>query len=59
MQDKIGFLTARKGEEGSDGSIVRKYFEENKYLASDTAGFGFWDKFYNTLPLFIRKVHRP
>jgi len=41
---KIGFLTARKGEGGEDGTIIRKYFEENKYLASDMVEFGFdWE----------------
>jgi hypothetical protein len=39
---KINFLTARKDEE--DGSIVRKYFEENRYLASNLVDFGFnWE----------------
>lgn len=38
---KINFLTARK--ETSDG-IVRKYFEENRYLSSQFADFGFdWE----------------
>ena len=38
---KINFLTARKERE--DG-IVRKYFEENRYLSSDFADFGFdWE----------------
>ena len=39
---KINFLTARKAR--GDGEIVRKYFEENKYLSSDFADFGFdWE----------------
>jgi hypothetical protein len=39
---KINFLTARKDAES--GQIVRKYFEENKYLASEFAEFGFhWE----------------
>lgn len=39
---KINFLTARK--EMPDGSIVRKYFEENRYLSNDFADFGFaWE----------------
>lgn len=38
---KINFLTARK--ETSEG-IVRKYFEENRYLSNDFADFGFaWE----------------
>ncbi|MCB9857576.1 MAG: hypothetical protein H6818_17985 [Phycisphaerales bacterium] len=38
---KINFLTARK--ETSDG-IVRSYFEENRYLSSEFADFGFaWE----------------
>ncbi len=38
---KINFLTARK--ETSQG-IVRKYFEENRYLSSDFSDFGFdWE----------------
>ena len=39
---KINFLTARKRVE--DGEIDRKYFEENKYLASSVADFGYdWE----------------
>jgi hypothetical protein len=39
---KINFLTARK--EVSTGTIIRKYFEENRYLASELADFGFdWE----------------
>ncbi|MHC5770269.1 MAG: hypothetical protein ACYTXI_32605 [Nostoc sp.] len=39
---KINFLTARK--ETSDKSIIRKYFEENRYLTSRFADFGFdWE----------------
>jgi len=38
---KINFLTARK--ETADG-IVRKYFEENRYISSEFADFGFdWE----------------
>lgn len=38
---KINFLTARK--EVSDG-IIRKYFEENRYLSSSFSDFGFdWE----------------
>ena len=39
---KINFITARKERE--DGFIDRKYFEENKYLTSNTADFGYdWE----------------
>jgi hypothetical protein len=39
---KINFLTARR--ELSDGSILRKYFEENRYLSSRFVDFGFdWE----------------
>lgn len=39
---KINFLIARK--DVSDGSIVRKYFEENRYLSSAFVDFGFaWE----------------
>jgi len=39
---KINFLTARKVLE--DGQIHRKYFEENRYLSSSIADFGFdWE----------------
>jgi hypothetical protein len=39
---KINFLTARK--ELDDGTIERKYFEENKYLSSQVADFGYnWE----------------
>lgn len=39
---KINFITARK--ERDDGYIDRKYFEENKYLTSVTADFGYdWE----------------
>lgn len=39
---KINFITARK--EKDDGSIVRKYFEENRYLSSQFVDFGFdWE----------------
>ncbi|MFN7921527.1 MAG: hypothetical protein U0Q16_15600 [Bryobacteraceae bacterium] len=38
---KINFLTARK--EGADG-IIRKYFEESRYLSSSFVDFGFdWE----------------
>ncbi len=39
---KINFITARKTL--SDGFIDRKYFEENKYLTSEVADFGYdWE----------------
>lgn len=39
---KINFLTARKVLE--DGEIDRKYFEENRYLSTSTADFGYdWE----------------
>jgi len=39
---KINFLTARK--DMPNGTIVRKYFEENRYLSSEFADFGFgWE----------------
>lgn len=39
---KINFITARK--EKDNGFIDRKYFEENKYLTSETADFGYdWE----------------
>ena len=39
---KINFLTARKVLE--DGEIDRKYFEENRYLSTATADFGYdWE----------------
>lgn len=39
---KINFLTARK--EQPDGTIVRKFFEESRYLSSNFADFGFdWE----------------
>jgi hypothetical protein len=39
---KINFLTARK--EVATGGIIRKYFEENRYLSSQFADFGFdWE----------------
>jgi hypothetical protein len=39
---KINFLTARK--EAVAGGIIRKYFEENRYLSSQFADFGFdWE----------------
>lgn len=39
---KINFLTARK--ETKEGTIIRKYFEENRYLSSSLADFGFdWE----------------
>ncbi|MCB9384267.1 MAG: hypothetical protein H6509_06610 [Bryobacterales bacterium] len=39
---KINFLTARRQRD--DGLIVRKYFEENRYLSSRFANFGFdWE----------------
>jgi hypothetical protein len=39
---KINFLTARK--EVASGGIIRKYFEENRYLSSQFADFGFdWE----------------
>jgi hypothetical protein len=40
---KINFLTARK-ESDSSGYILRKYFEENRYLANKFSDFGFdWE----------------
>lgn len=40
---KINFLTARKASTPSEG-VVRKYFEENRYLSSEFADFGFdWE----------------
>ncbi|MEI6430091.1 MAG: hypothetical protein WCO45_17165 [Pseudanabaena sp. ELA607] len=39
---KINFLTARR--ETGDGKIIRKYFEENRYLSSTSVDFGFdWE----------------
>jgi len=39
---KINFITARK--QMSDGFIDRKYFEENRYLTSSVADFGYdWE----------------
>ncbi|MEK6708178.1 MAG: hypothetical protein AABY81_05165 [Pseudomonadota bacterium] len=39
---KINFLTARK--ESTVGIVVRKYFEENRYLSNDFVDFGFdWE----------------
>jgi len=39
---KINFITARK--EKPDGTIIRKYFEENRYLSSQFVDFGFdWE----------------
>lgn len=39
---KINFLTARK--QLPDGTILRRYFEENRYLSSAFADFGFdWE----------------
>ena len=39
---KINFLTARK--ESTAGIVVRKYFEENRYLSNDFVDFGFdWE----------------
>lgn len=39
---KINFITARKNL--PDGTIERKYFEENKYLSSSVADFGYsWE----------------
>ena len=39
---KINFLTARKTMD--DGRITRRYFEENRYLSSEFADFGFsWE----------------
>ncbi len=39
---KINFLVARK--DMPDGSIVRRYFEENRYLSSSFVDFGFdWE----------------
>lgn len=39
---KINFLTARK--ELKEGLILRKYFEENRYLSATAADFGFdWE----------------
>lgn len=40
---KINFLTARKASSSSDG-VVRKYFEENRYLSNEFVDFGFdWE----------------
>lgn len=36
---KINFLTARKIHE--DGQVIRKYFEENRYISGEHADFGF------------------
>lgn len=39
---KINFLTARKEVEG--GQLIRKYFEENRYLSNKFVDFGFdWE----------------
>ncbi|MDO9533415.1 MAG: hypothetical protein Q7O12_14990 [Deltaproteobacteria bacterium] len=39
---KINFLIARKDDPG--GKLIRKYFEENRYLSSEFAEFGFhWE----------------
>lgn len=39
---KINFITARKTRD--DGTIIRKYFEENRYLLSQFVDFGFdWE----------------
>jgi hypothetical protein len=39
---KINFLTARKETEA--GVVIRKYFEENRYLSNDLVDFGFaWE----------------
>ncbi|MNW02927.1 hypothetical protein D3C71_1987880 [compost metagenome] len=39
---KINFLIARKGQSGE--KITRRYFEENRYLSSGFADFGFdWE----------------
>ena len=39
---KINFITARKNL--ADGIIERKYFEENRYLSSNVANFGYnWE----------------
>jgi hypothetical protein len=39
---KINFLTARK--KNSDGTIVRKYFDENRYISNEFSDFGFdWE----------------
>ena len=41
---KINFLTARKDRKEQAGTILRKYFEENQYLQSQFADFGFdWE----------------
>lgn len=38
---KINFITARKE---TDSGIIRKYFEENRYLSSEFVEFGFdWE----------------
>ncbi|MDM8540004.1 hypothetical protein QUF90_02850 [Desulfococcaceae bacterium HSG9] len=38
---KINFLTARKNK---DGRIIRRYFEENRYISNEFADFGFdWE----------------
>lgn len=38
---KINFLTARRQ---TDEGIIRKYFEENRYLSSPSVDFGFhWE----------------
>jgi hypothetical protein len=36
---KINFMTARKEKE--DGEVVRKYFEENRYISGEHSDFGF------------------
>jgi len=36
---KINFLTARKGAD--DEEVVRKYFEENRYISGEHADFGY------------------
>lgn len=39
---KINFLTARK--ENTDGEIIRKFFDENRYLSNEYTDFGFdWE----------------
>lgn len=41
---KINFITARKGFSGEGQGIVRKYFEENRYLSNQFSDFGFdWE----------------
>lgn len=41
---KINFLTARYDSQSGSTQIIRKYFEENRYLSSTSVDFGFdWE----------------